>query len=129
MTPRVKEPLVLVADDDEEHLDLACIALENAGYEVARAIDGEAALQFARERHPDLCVFDVVMPRLRGHEVLQALREDASTAGIPVVLITATLSNRALWKLGPHPNVLMRKTSILDLEEEVRALLEESAPA
>lgn len=129
MTPRGGEPLVLVADDDEEHLDLACMQLEDAGFQVARVHDGEAALRVARERHPDLCIFDVIMPRLRGHEVLQALRDDDQTAGIPVVLITATLSNRAFWRLGPHPDLFMRKSDILGIEEEVRALLDGSAAA
>lgn len=128
------EPLVLVADDDEDLLELACFQLEEAGYRVARATDGDEALRMAREQHPDLCVLDVIMPGLRGHEVLQALRDDEETMGIPVLLVTATLEQRALWRLGPRPDDCMHKHNIGgELEERVRALLEareaQGAPA
>ena len=129
MSSREAEPLVLVADDDEDLLELACLQLEEAGYRVARASDGDEALRMAREHRPDLCVFDVVMPGMRGHEVLRALRDDEATEGIPVLLVTATLEQRALWRLGPRPDDCMRKQLMGgELEERVRALLDARAP-
>ena len=121
------EPLVLVADDDEDLLELAALQLESAGYRVAKASDGTEALRLAREQKPDLCVFDVVMPGLRGHEVLREMRENKKTSKIPVVLITATLETRALWRLGPRPDLCMRKQSISELEDRVHDLLEARA--
>ena len=118
------EPLVLVADDDEDMLELTCILLEDAGFRVERASNGLDALRLARSRRPDLCVFDVAMPGLRGNEVLEALRADPATAGIPVLIFTATLEQRALWRLGPRPDDCMRKQSLGELEERVRALLD-----
>ena len=118
-----QNPLVLVADDDEDLLELASMQLEQAGYRVAKASDGTEALRVAREELPDACVFDVVMPGLRGHEVLQAMREGKKTKKIPVVLITATLEYRSLWRLGPTPDDCMRKQSIGELEDRVGALL------
>jgi two-component system, OmpR family, phosphate regulon response regulator PhoB len=133
MGPATAEPLVLVADDDEDLLELACYQLEESGYRVARARDGDEALQMTREQLPDLCVFDVIMPGLRGHEVLAQLRDDEATAAIPVLLVTATLEQRALWRLGPRPDDCMHKQDIgSELEGRVRALLErarETAPA
>lgn len=123
MRRKAKKPLVLVADDDEDLLELACLHLEQAGFRVARACDGTEALRLARDQRPDLCVFDVVMPGMRGHEVLRALRDDSKTKGIPVVLVTATLEQRALWRLGPRPDDCMRKQSLTELEDRVRALL------
>lgn len=127
MRRRKAKPLVLVADDDEDLLELTCLYLEQAGYRVARACDGTEALRLAQQQRPDACVFDVVMPGLRGHEVLRALREDRKTKGIPVVLVTATLEQRALWRLGPKPDDCMRKQSLDELERRVGALL--GAPA
>jgi CheY-like chemotaxis protein len=118
------EPLVLVADDDPDHLELACLQLESSGYRVTRAVDGDAALRLARAERPDICVFDVVMPGMRGHEVLRALREDAATEQIPVVLVTATLDYRSLWRLGPKPDDCMRKQSLDELGQRVRAVLQ-----
>jgi CheY-like chemotaxis protein len=127
-------PLILVADDDEDMLELACVQLEDAGYRVERAADGEQALRMTRELRPDLCVLDVVMPGLCGHEVLRELRADPDTEKIPVLLLTATLEQRALWRLGPRPDECMAKQEIgTHLEERVRAMLEavaaETAPA
>lgn len=118
-----KPKRVLVADDDEDLLELTCLYLEQAGYRVTRASDGTEALRLAREQRPDLCVFDVVMPGLRGHEVLRELREHRRTRRIPVVLVTATLEQRALWRLGPRPDDCMRKQSLDELSDRVGALL------
>ena len=59
-------PLVLIADDDPDILELVAFRLERAGYEIVRASDGEEALQLATERVPDLAVLDVTMPKLTG---------------------------------------------------------------
>jgi two-component system phosphate regulon response regulator PhoB len=116
---------VLVADDDDDLLELACMQLEEAGYEVERAHDGSEALRLARDGKPDLCVFDVHMPGLQGHEVLQELRSDAETERIPVILTTATLHERSLWRLGPRPDDCLRKSrEILELGDRVQAVLD-----
>ena len=80
---------VLVADDDEDILELVAFRLERAGYEVITARDGTEALAAARERHPDLAVLDVMMPGMTGYDVTRELRGDDATRGIPVILLTA----------------------------------------
>ena len=82
-------PLVLCADDDEDILALVCLRLERAGFRVARATDGERALEIARERLPDVAVLDVMMPRRSGVEVLRDLRADEATSAIRVILLSA----------------------------------------
>ena len=82
-----EQPLVLVADDDEDILMLVRIRLERAGLRVVAAHDGEDALRLARELKPLLAVLDLSMPKLGGLEVLGALREDG--ADTRVVLLTA----------------------------------------
>jgi DNA-binding response OmpR family regulator len=81
--------LILVADDEPDILDLIAFRLERAGYEVVRARDGEEALQLATERHPDLAVLDVTMPKLSGYDVTQRLRLEDGTREMPVILLTA----------------------------------------
>jgi DNA-binding response OmpR family regulator len=81
--------LVLVADDDPDILDLVTFRLDRAGYEVVQARDGQEALEAALERTPDLCVLDVMMPRLDGYEVTRRLREDSATKSVPIILLTA----------------------------------------
>jgi DNA-binding response OmpR family regulator len=82
-------PLVLVADDDPDILDLVRYRLERSGYAVATATDGSEAVRLAGELTPALAVLDVMMPSLDGLEATRRLRSDPSTAGIPVILLTA----------------------------------------
>ena len=89
---RVHVPVLLVADDDEDILTLVQLRLTRSGYEVVVARDGEEALRLAREKQPDLAVLDWMMPKASGLEVLRAIRADAETCDIPVVLLTARAS-------------------------------------
>ncbi len=64
-------------------------ALTGAGYIVHTASDGEAGLLAARKTLPDLVILDLVLPKTSGLEVLRALKQDASTQNIPVVVLAA----------------------------------------
>jgi DNA-binding response OmpR family regulator len=87
--PGEKQPVVLIADDDPDIRMLVGIRLERAGCDVRRAADGEEALRLAAETTPDLCVLDVMMPKLDGLGVTRALRDQAATRHVPVLLLTA----------------------------------------
>jgi CheY-like chemotaxis protein len=73
-------------------------ALLEAGYEVTCALDGESALRFAQEEKPDLILLDMILPKMSGPEVLQHLKADPATAGIPVVVVSS-LSEKNRQKL------------------------------
>jgi CheY-like chemotaxis protein len=117
--------LILVADDDEDILELICLTLEQAGHETLRANDGEEALQLALRHRPDACVLDVVMPERTGIEVVDALGSSPDTAEIPILLLTATVNEK---HLPPHfeknTERYMRKPfSPRDLQERVARLV------
>ena len=82
-------PLVLVADDDDDIRSLICIQLARAGYDTIAARDGAQALRLAHDRRPELCIFDLVMPKLDGLEATRALRKSTTLAGVPVIMLTA----------------------------------------
>lgn len=82
-------PVVVVADDDEDILMLVRAILTAAGYEVALARDGSAALALLHERRPAAAVLDIAMPGIDGLEVLTRVRADPATADLPVVLLSA----------------------------------------
>jgi DNA-binding response OmpR family regulator len=88
------DKLILIADDDGDVLDLVRFRLDQGGYDTITAGNGEEALKLARERLPDLCVLDVMMPKLNGFQVVQALRDARPTEAIPVLLLTATVQDR-----------------------------------
>lgn len=72
--------------------------LQQAGYEVICAEDGETALQMAREQRPDLILLDMILPKVSGPEVLRSLKSGGSTATIPVVVLRS-LSEKNRQKL------------------------------
>jgi DNA-binding response OmpR family regulator len=79
---------VLVVDDDPIILDVVELVLRGRGLEVDTRSSGRDAVRAAHDRHPDCAVVDVSMPDMSGLEVCRALREDQSTADIPIILLT-----------------------------------------
>lgn len=79
---------IVVVDDDLQIRGIVKEGLEQTGYEVVCAEDGIEGLAAARREHPDLILLDVMMPRMRGYEVLQRLKEDESLRDIPVIMVT-----------------------------------------
>lgn len=91
-TPRAK---ILVADDSSVERAAARAALEEAGYSVTEAVDGQQALEvFARDR-PDLVMLDVVMPRLTGLETCRILKAKAQGSYLPVIMVSTRNSVNA----------------------------------
>jgi DNA-binding response OmpR family regulator len=94
---------VVVADDDDVLRDLLVLNLEAEGLIVHGAGNGAQALQQIAEHKPDLVVLDVMMPIHDGLGVLRAMRDEPSTAAIPVVLLTARASEHEIaegWDAG-----------------------------
>src|SRR5690606_33706387 len=85
---RVK-PKILVVDDEPDALELIEFNLKSTGYDVVTAADGAEALKKARVVAPDLILLDLMLPEIDGLEVCKILRRDASTAAIPIIMLTA----------------------------------------
>ena len=85
---RAGSDLVLVVDDVPDNLSLLHDALDESGYTVLVATDGEAALQRAAQALPDIVLLDAMMPRLDGFEVARRLKADPRTAHIPIIFMT-----------------------------------------
>ncbi|NOR24880.1 MAG: response regulator [Desulforhopalus sp.] len=80
---------VLIVDDDPDLVETVCMMLEDKGYEVGKAYDGVEGEEAIKERHPDLLVLDVMMPRKDGYQLCAELKADSATKDIPVILLTA----------------------------------------
>lgn len=81
--------LVLVADDDPLLRSILEHKLTRAGYQVALAEDGRAALEAAEQLSPSVIVLDAMMPVLDGFEVLRRLKSDEKLRNLVVVMLTA----------------------------------------
>jgi DNA-binding response OmpR family regulator len=123
---RPPAPHVLLAEDDEDVRALAELVLRREGFEVRAVSDGEAALAAAAERTPAVAVLDVSMPRLDGLETARRLRERAATRSVPIMLLTArvTESDRERGRAAGVDAQLDKPFSPAVLAQRVRALLE-----
>jgi CheY-like chemotaxis protein len=90
-------------------------ALAKAGYEVSTAADGEEALRVAIDKLPDIILLDMLLPKLSGPEVLQALKGNPATQAIPVVVVSS-LSQKNEDKLKEAGAVEYFEKAALDLE-------------
>ena len=80
---------ILVVEDEAELTGAIQIRLEQAGYEVLIAYDGQEALEKARTENPDLIVLDLMLPKIDGYKVCRMLKFDEKYKKIPVVMLTA----------------------------------------
>jgi DNA-binding response OmpR family regulator len=85
---------ILVADDDEDILNLVALMLEREGYAVLRARDGVEAVDVAFAERPDLLVLDVMMPKQDGFAVMRTLRDAHTTEAMPILLLTASVQEQ-----------------------------------
>jgi twitching motility two-component system response regulator PilH len=81
--------LILIVDDSPTEVFQMTKALENAGFRVEVAADGEEALRKAREMRPDLILMDIVMPGMDGFRATRALSNDPATRSIPVIMVSS----------------------------------------
>lgn len=86
---------ILIIEDVPFFIELYQIALEEAGYQVIQARDGEEGLKMASE-HPDLILLDMMLPKISGIEVLKKLRSENSTKDIPILVLTNYSQNEII---------------------------------
>lgn len=80
---------ILVIEDEAETLENLVLMLEMEGFRAVSAANGRAGVALAKQERPDVILCDVSMPELDGHGVLELLRADGDTVGIPFIFLTA----------------------------------------
>jgi CheY-like chemotaxis protein len=124
------EKRVLVVEDDR-FLRRACEAsLRQRGFAVVAAVDGEEGLRLARAEAFDLILLDLLMPKLSGVEVLRALKGDAATRPIPVLVLSNSSRQQDIdevMRLGAVGYLVKANLSLQELGDRVAALLQGSA--
>lgn len=84
-----KQAKILIIDDDPDLIDATTMVLENKGYKVISALNGDEGMKKVREAKPDLIILDVVMPGKDGFAVCEMLKGDPQLGKIPVIMLTA----------------------------------------
>jgi DNA-binding response OmpR family regulator len=120
---------VLIADDEANIVISLEFLMQQSGYEVRVARNGDEALAAVEDFAPDLVLLDVMMPRRNGYEVLQAIRADPARRGTKVLLLTAKGRDVDVEKgLGLGADAYVTKPfATRDLVARVKALLGEGA--
>ena len=116
---------ILLADDEANLRILVRTTLDESDYYILEAADGTAALDLARQQCPDLLVLDWTMPGINGLDVARALREDPSTAHIPIIMLTARgqeADKAQGHSLGTYA-YLVKPFSPLELLQKIREAL------
>jgi len=116
---------VLIADDEQNIVISLEFLLSREGFQVLVAQDGEEALAKARAEKPDLVLLDVMMPKMNGFDVCQALRADPELSAVRILMLTAKGRETEISKgLGLGADAYMTKPfSTKELVVQVRALL------
>ena len=119
---------ILLVDADHDLVKSATLFLENEGFRVVTAQDGEEALLKLREGHPDLVVLDILLPRRNGYQVCRALKEDRALAALPVLFVSAKSqpSDRFWARRVGGDSFLAKPYDPADLLREVKVLLQKS---
>ena len=119
---------ILVVDDEKLLVKGIKFNLENDGYEVAAAYDGEEAVELAKSGDFDLILLDIMMPKMTGLEACMQIREFSN---VPIIMLTAKgedMDKLIGFEQGTD-DYLTKPFNILELKARIRALLRRSAPA
>lgn len=88
----VTKKKILIVDDEEDFCYFVKLNLEETEhFEVVTAYDGKEGIDMAIRHRPDLILLDIIMPKMMGTEVAEALRNNKSTRDIPILFVTAIL--------------------------------------
>ncbi len=87
---------IVVVDDDSSIVYMLAENFRAEGYEVLEGDNGQMAVRYAQDHHPDLMLIDFHMPVLSGLDALKQIRANPETANIPVILLTGDGSSREI---------------------------------
>ncbi|MEM8530082.1 MAG: response regulator [Chloroflexota bacterium] len=106
---------VLVIDDDDNIRTLVKLMCDGQGIEVIEAPDGEVGLSVAVAHRPHIILLDVNMPNRQGMDVYLDLRNHSSTSSIPVMILSAALTQRDVQMWKGLPNIVDVMTKPFDM--------------
>lgn len=119
---------ILFVDDQPDLLLPLMMLLENEGFEIELAENGEIGTKMARTTKPDLIILDVDMPRMNGLSVLKMLRKFIETKAIPILMLTGNASANTVTRAGVHgvSGYISKPYDAADVRRRVLEILEQT---
>jgi CheY-like chemotaxis protein len=118
---------ILIVEDEPVFRLIYRGVLQNAGYKVIEAPDGQAGWNMVKEKKPDLVLLDLILPKMSGHEVLHHIRTDASTRNTPVVIFSVMGQEKDVersFALGANEHRLKGMESPVKILQLIQKMLE-----
>jgi DNA-binding response OmpR family regulator len=124
-------PVLLVVEDDDTLRETIVYNLQEEGYAVLSAEDGERGLELIRTHKPDLVVLDIMLPRLDGLAVTRMVRKNAELAQIPIIVLTArgTQGDKMVGLDSGADDYITKPFGLGEFLARVRAVLRRTATA
>lgn len=116
---------ILIVDDEVETLRLVGLMLENKGYQIIAANNGQKAIDIAQREIPDLIILDIMMPGIDGYTVIRQLRQNPVTDQIPIIIFTAKteMDDKILGLELGADSYLTKPISTRDLIAHIKAAI------
>ncbi len=98
--------------------------LKGEGYEVMSAVDGETGLRLAQTEKPDMILLDLILPKIRGFDILKILQEDDKTKNIPVIILTNLEEMRDVDRalaLGATTYLVKSQYTLKEVAEKIKS--------
>lgn len=114
-----QESQILYIEDERAAFDLVSQALRPLGYKVIRAASGQQGLTLMQKQTPDLLLLDLMMPDLNGWDVYRAVRTDDKFTGLPVIVISARLSEHERLVIADLPEADAYIVKPFDVEQVI----------
>lgn len=118
---------ILIAEDEVSLLHVLRMKFEKEGYKVQVATNGEEVLSQTEKEKPDIIVLDLVMPRIKGIEVMKKLQAKEETKNIPVIILTNSGDPKEIeigYKLGAVDYLVKADIKLEEVSEKVKRALE-----
>lgn len=117
---------IIFIEGDQIMINAIKAQLEEENFEILVAMDGESGVNIVTKEKPDLVVLDLVLPKMHGLDVLEVLKKDTETSGIPVLILTnlgQTEDIKKGLKLGASDYYVKSDTSLDKIDEKIKELL------
>ncbi|MFC1756763.1 response regulator transcription factor [Patescibacteria group bacterium] len=128
----MKKIKIALIEDDEVLSKVLNEELIDAGFEVHQAFDGEAGLELVQKETPDLALLDIMLPKMKGFDVLKEMKKSPGTKGIPVMILTMLGSDDDIKKglqLGANDYIVKSQHAVGEIVDKVKDFFgQESRP-